>query len=349
MNNGAHHNYAFGLKNQWRREVHNRIVERLSVKPSDALVLYLAGPKDLDRVEFLRRGYKEHNLIAIERDADTARNLRTGGRLVLNGALGDFVKTWRKTPVHVVFADLCCGIEVSVIQIVDRLIKNECFAGCVCAFNLLRGRDGRTNHIRALFSECGKHRGLLLFKMYATCLRGELRRLGVIESACEHARDDFDMAVLRNLEDILTACKFPAWHHTYRSSSGQLFDSCAFTNWTPGRVMDSAMNKAFMECAGLGVIRKFESQLRSLSSAARLRVSPQNLNRFDALVKEMCEAELARTWTQIEGLKRESLRNLNATGSMVQRQIDRIPVDLSNRFARRITALKAVRTRTLSV
>lgn len=65
MNTGIE-NYNFDEKNKWRIWNWNRIRERLTCKPRDALVLYLAGPQDLDRAVAMRKGFDPLNMIAVE-------------------------------------------------------------------------------------------------------------------------------------------------------------------------------------------------------------------------------------------------------------------------------------------
>ena len=46
MSNGHKINYDFGAKNNWRRWAWNRAKERISVKPKDAIVLYLPAKEN---------------------------------------------------------------------------------------------------------------------------------------------------------------------------------------------------------------------------------------------------------------------------------------------------------------
>jgi hypothetical protein len=74
-------NYKFGTKANWRRWQWNRIVERLAVPVRDAVVVYLAGPEDLDRPVALSKGFRPDNLIAVDRDGDVVKQLRMNGTL----------------------------------------------------------------------------------------------------------------------------------------------------------------------------------------------------------------------------------------------------------------------------
>lgn len=134
--------YSLPRKNHWRRWQWNRIVERLSMlrtKPRDAVVLYLAGQEDLDRKEALLRGFKPHNLIAVESDTETVRALRGKGVNVINAPLHEVALAWPE--VHVIVADLCCGFDIRALRLVYALTHAITAKRTVLSVNLQRGRD----------------------------------------------------------------------------------------------------------------------------------------------------------------------------------------------------------------
>lgn len=145
--------YKFGNKNQWRRTWWNRITERLSVKPAEAVVLYLAGTQDLDRAEALRRGFKDYNLIAIERQTSTVRALRDSGSLCIEGDLIDIINAFDPgREAHVIIGDMTCGLELRLVHAVRPWInERSSFRRAVFAFNMLRGRDPSGNPIRNIW------------------------------------------------------------------------------------------------------------------------------------------------------------------------------------------------------
>lgn len=149
---GAQHEYKFGNKNNWRRWVWNRIAERTPNR-RDAVVLYLAGARNLDRPIAVDRGFRAVNMIAIERDADAVTALRASGQLAIRGTLNDVARNMPFTRrIAVLNADLTCGATGEVISLANYLITHPAFAGAVFAFNLLRGRetDERSATLRGL-------------------------------------------------------------------------------------------------------------------------------------------------------------------------------------------------------
>jgi len=71
--------YNSTSKKQYRRWVWNAIAERLTCGRRDAVVAYLPGPDDYDRLIAKQLGFKNENLIAIDRDPLCIANVRNGG------------------------------------------------------------------------------------------------------------------------------------------------------------------------------------------------------------------------------------------------------------------------------
>ena len=114
MNNGANKDYDFSHKNHWRRWAWNQIKSRISVKPSEAIVLYLAGKENLDLEIALSKKFKKENLIAIERDKNTISFLRKNKVNVVSGDFNDVLLGWGEQPkIDVIIADFCGDIYLS--------------------------------------------------------------------------------------------------------------------------------------------------------------------------------------------------------------------------------------------
>jgi hypothetical protein len=166
-------NYKFGTKANWRRWQWNRIVERLAVPVRDAVVVYLAGPEDLDRPVALSKGFKPDNLIAVDRDGDVVKQLRMNGTLSVCATIEDVVMSFPvDRSADVVIADYCGGLSQSRANMIYRMIHSPNFSKTVWSFNLLRGRDGTFNDGRALMLELSdgnipKHRGILIVNAVA--------------------------------------------------------------------------------------------------------------------------------------------------------------------------------------
>ena len=243
--------YAYPSKAHWRRWLMNRIVERLSVPPRDALVLYLAGPQDLDRPELLRRGFRQDNLIAVERDTAVVEQLRSRGVLTIRGDIWDVVEVWPKTlPLHAVLADLVGGMGKKEWA-AFRVLAGPCVERPpVFAVNMLRGRDPQGNAVResyikrwpVLDAVVKTHRGrqLLaasymgwLFEIAALALLGPEQFNKRIDDsslvAAILAHPEFTearmVALEREAADLLDRWMWPAVS-SYRSTAGnQWFDS----------------------------------------------------------------------------------------------------------------------------
>jgi hypothetical protein len=159
--NGSTKNYKFGPKNNWRRTMWNKIKERLLMRPENAVVLYMAGRDDLDRDVAISKGFKHHNLIAVEKDAEVVKILRRQGKLAIHANLIDVLAAWQNLQIGVVFADICCGITPSTIELLYSFFQNPDLSDSVVAVNLLKGRDSYSNHLRQFIGE--SHRGRAFF------------------------------------------------------------------------------------------------------------------------------------------------------------------------------------------
>jgi hypothetical protein len=215
--------------------VWNAVIARLPVRPREALVLYLAGREDLDRVVLVGKGFHPHNLIAIERDASTVRALRQKGVLTVEGEFIEAVRAVSsRRDVQVVAGDFgCAPYNAEFIAGLVQLFLNPSLRESVFVFNFLRGRDSATNDLRAralarhgpdfflATTELEKHRGRffmdLLFGMWCDLLRQH----EATESQIEWAR-----------RQILSPEHLPSFL-SYKSRTGpvvQVFDSLVVKN-----------------------------------------------------------------------------------------------------------------------
>jgi len=239
--------YAFGPKKNWRRWAWNRVVERLSVPPAEALVVYLAGADDFDREVALQKGFKAHNLIAVERDKKALAALRSRGVLCIHGDFLDTLYSWpAHTNVHAVIGDLCCGLDVDLAIKIGRLSLSPALrTGLANTWNFMRGRElsgfnkifDNDWAIQGLAAEAEMpkskareeilHRGKLLVKALAmdmSCIR--LRNAGVKMEEPEdvmaalNSHVDVHRQAMRSLCDLTNPI-----FNSYRSTSGQTFDS----------------------------------------------------------------------------------------------------------------------------
>jgi hypothetical protein len=141
--------YKNGQKNNWRSCAWNALASawRSVIIPpyEDKVVLYLPGEKDLERQVAMRKGVKSWDLIGVERDYDIVKKLRKQGAIVIHGDLEDVLRNWvsDKVNVGVISADLQCGFNSYVTQILDTLATSPTFTDFALLINLQRGRDER--------------------------------------------------------------------------------------------------------------------------------------------------------------------------------------------------------------
>lgn len=218
---GAERDYKFGNKNNWRRWLWNRIRERLSIPPSEATVVYLAGAQNLDAEEAIRRGFRRENLIAIDKDQDIVRQLRQNGSLALQADIT--IAAWAiNRPVHVLLMDFCSGLEAHIADYAHALLAKKTLWNCVVATNLLRGRDASSTRLRQAFSECGKHRSeILRTEMFLQLQRYIARRIWNPDKPSEE-RDQFYAQFWKKFNGTVAISSY--------KSGPQYFDSSVYLN-----------------------------------------------------------------------------------------------------------------------
>lgn len=118
----------------------NRIIERLSVHPSEARIVLLAG-EDYDRQLLIRRGFLNHNIVSVDRDSDVVDRVRSNGGIAIHGLIQGVLRCWPDDWfVHGLLLDFNCGFDHSVVQALAALLANP-FRSATCYLNMQRGRD----------------------------------------------------------------------------------------------------------------------------------------------------------------------------------------------------------------
>ena len=144
---GATKNYNFAQKNHWRRWVWNQAKKRMAVRPSDAIVLYLAGKDNLDLKIAEKKGFRRNNMFAIERDVDIVNHLRENRINVINGDLNSVLMNWGECPkIDLVIADFCCDINSSIMKFI--YILYYFLPSTPVLVNMMRGRSALAGEIR---------------------------------------------------------------------------------------------------------------------------------------------------------------------------------------------------------
>lgn len=243
-------NYKFGNKNNWRRWVWNRIIERLTVPTKDAVVLYLAGEDNIDREIALSHGFKPDNLIAIEKDKTIVNHLRRNGQLCVQGDIIDILRAWPHNKlISVIIADFCCGLEKRIMEyFTTAFLQSPHTRTSIFAINLLRGRDPSTNQLRESWTRNRldnmmwetstinrKHRGVMVTTEYATVLLSVVfgKIVFISEGKLQYNKEttmqgewiEYYNKHHKGLWKVMQ----PAFN-SYKSVSGQIFDSAIWSS-----------------------------------------------------------------------------------------------------------------------
>jgi len=239
--NGAEKQYKFGTKNNWRRTVWNELQSRVT-KPADAIVLYLAGAMDLDSQIAREKGFAANNLIAIERDATALRALRGARRLAIAGDFCEILWDWpEERTLDIAFGDFCCGLETQLANKLLMLTLAPKFKSTCFVFNFLRGRDQSSNQFRSNVDSVGpmmqsKHRAeYFVLHCYGAWMRGGVMATGgnddwdteIIDAHVRANQPTFDLLHRRFGETVKPRFL------SYRSTSGQTFDSVIMNSMAP--------------------------------------------------------------------------------------------------------------------
>lgn len=194
-------------------------------------MVYLAGQNDFDSEIAKEKGFNINNLIAVDYNRKTTQRLRSSKRLTVCGDIMDVVEAWPITKkINVLILDFCCGLFTSIVEFLLKIPHFPQLSDSVIVINLLRGRDAQTNTIRQnlggqRFKGLEKHRGrqaLLIYvvelteiihkQKYGVSTRGHHGSQMVIQTGQE--------CIIRTLPRL----------HSYKSDSGQWFDSAVFVN-----------------------------------------------------------------------------------------------------------------------
>jgi len=252
--NGHAHDYGFGQKNNWRRWAWNRLAERIDVPARDAIVLYLAGAEDRDRRIALERGFRPDNLIAIESHASTLREIRRKRTLCIHGDFWATVYSWpRHIPIHGIIGDFCCGLDHNTGSKIMGLIAFKPTLSVAAAFNFLRGRDPSSSEVRAAAQQLitamsvfdvdsPKHRGAQIASLMTGFAMGEVwkplvdryRNMNLSPSQQERSERLLLHDGGRHFAALIAKNVYRCAFNSYRSTSGQVFDSLVFKHKDSG-------------------------------------------------------------------------------------------------------------------
>lgn len=232
-NDGASRDYDFREKNRWRVRLWDEVLRRVGKRKTSELVLYLAGPEDLDREVAIRKGVPSLNLIAIDRKKATVQSIREQGNPAICGDVIDVLTTWPKaSPVCAIVLDFCQGFQKldDLKHLADLMIVHPALKRAVLAVNMQRGRDAETNDMRASISLFlsrqipdidPKHRGMIFALWYVL----------LAISKCQVLLDGFKLGTSWTQEQTVAA-----WQTLF-----QMFNPKVFTYRSGGLCLDSVV------------------------------------------------------------------------------------------------------------
>lgn len=150
---GETRNYKSGQKNNWRRTIWNEVLSRTNGREKTELILYLAGPQDLDRQIAVEKGVPTQNMVAIDFSSENVDRIRQQKVPALSADIHEVLKSWPASrPVCAVLLDFCSGLTTEGLDVYD-VFEREPLRKAVVMVNFMRGRDAFTNAIRASLTD----------------------------------------------------------------------------------------------------------------------------------------------------------------------------------------------------
>lgn len=208
-------------KSNWRGWVWNRIIERIpTLDCRYATGLYLVGPDDLDREAALKKGLRNHNLIAVDKDINHIRNVRAAGNLGIQGRLQDILVVWPQDwPITFVNADMCCGLDDNMRIFTAALIICRGFipAETVIAVNLQRGRDPASNPLRSGIKQSYFSRGMTREEFQRKVKRSDERLMDIVLDEKHRGKQFFNRLLFHSLD---AARQVPGQEHLNKEQNG---------------------------------------------------------------------------------------------------------------------------------
>lgn len=289
--------FDFAAKNKWRVWAWGTIAGRLSTaQRKRAGVLYLPGTKDLDRSVALNYGFTDCNLIGVDKSKDVCRSVRAFGGYCIWGDFLAVLACWpRHIPIHVIFADLCCGLERQLFDVQGLkssiAISDGIKAHLIVAINLQRGRDPSSNALRSnlnelsnelpvLYSESNPlHRGRQFLDMFNFVRIGS-SSLDVLEEMVTHPQFFRSNTAIKRYKSMYRRhhrARFYSYPHRYDSGSVTYMDSAVFNlhlNPTAREKYESRKEATDIEDLRLAVVgnqRKYSRIKRQIAATLAIR------------------------------------------------------------------------------
>ncbi len=182
---GSAKDYDFGQKNHWRRTIWNEILRRTKGREKSEVILYLSGPKDLDRAIAISKGVPPLNLIAVDRKLDSVESVRSLGGGAIRADAYEVLRAWpAKQKVCAIFLDFCQGFQrLDLLRdiLVYHCTSHPAMKESTVALNMQRGRDEESGLFRsrldAFITKHGINTLAMVGDVYPEPLRSELDKI----------------------------------------------------------------------------------------------------------------------------------------------------------------------------
>lgn len=136
-------NYNLDHRNELRKYWWKLLAARCPVNVSDAVVIYLLGPDDLDRECAISEGFSSSRLFAVDMDGSNVKRARQHGQCAIQCMVEDLL--WViKGEVHVLSLDTCgVAMSDSNMRLLIGMKAAASNAGCAVFLNMQCGREAR--------------------------------------------------------------------------------------------------------------------------------------------------------------------------------------------------------------
>lgn len=288
MSKESEKNYRFAEKNRWRlwawRQIKKRLWER-GVVTKHAKGIYFAAKADKDRdIACRKNGFRPENLIAIERDPETVKNLRKKRVVVFEGDVWHILQSMEEKYLDFLNLDFCSGFTNKLqANLENTFSTSTCLIkpGFPVCVNLLRGRDPSDflSHIKDEYISNKDyefcfgdtvHRGFLFMAKIAV-----LGQLSMKEWTGEYKTEEQRWSELEFMKPEF---------YSYRSGN-TFMDSVAFnmplamphvlSSFSPEELNRMGLHKGLLDPSSFETAKKIQNKLSAVKAIRTQRIKGQ--------------------------------------------------------------------------
>ena len=147
---GPSNDYDFSEKQRYREDIWSNVKEHLKVHPSKAKVIFFPSKHGFEIPLILKKGFKEENLYAVERDKDVVKFAFSDGWKkqypnikYYHKEATEFIElASEKIKFDVVILDICNNFSIHLIKEMTNIFEQPFFNdGCIFSTTLIHGRE----------------------------------------------------------------------------------------------------------------------------------------------------------------------------------------------------------------